>query len=348
MVSFAIKTDNKKLKLIIANFIVIPLLLCITEVTCWRINIAYYSNTDVINHPSDFYQYSNFLGYVAKKNIKAHFIKTAGDGRKIYDVYYTTNANGFRKTLSSNNGSNKCLLFFGDSFMFGEGLNDNETLPYYIGEKTNQKYKIYNFGFMAYGPNQMLSALEHGIVDNSITECKTSTAFYSSIPDHLIRVDGRRLWEQSDPKYILINNKPVYIGHFGDYEKHISKYLMKILRKSQTFIYINRLIVFKRMSLNQDEYIKNRALYLAIVLKSESILKEKYNVDRFVNLLWDWNDPYLPKALDKNYSEYYFVNPILLNYGRDYSKFLIKGDEHPNKLANKILADFLVKQLKLN
>lgn len=347
MIVFVIRIKNDKTKLIIANLFVIPLLICVCEIVCWKINIAYYSNQAFNDNPAEFFQPSGFLGYAAKKATKAHFVRTGGDGKNIYDVYYTTNEDGLRTTPSSNKDSDNCLLFFGDSFTFGEGLNDYETLPYYIGEKTNHKYKIYNFGFMGYGPNHMLSAIEHGVVDEAVSKCSTSMAFYSSVPDHLNRVDGRRFWERNDPKYELIDNKLVYQGHFGDYESHAPVSLMTILRKSQTFIYINRLFIQKRMQLSVNEYIKYRKLYLTLVFKSQSILKEKYNVDRFVNLLWNWNDPYLQNALDENYSEYYWVNPILLNYDSDYSKFLIKGDEHPNKFANEVLADFLVKQLNL-
>lgn len=348
MIECVIRIKNDKARLVIANLFTIPLLICVVEVVCLRINTAYYSNMAVNNNPPSFFNPSDTLGYAAEKNTKAHFIRVGGDKKKIYDVYYTTDKNGLREIPSSNSNSDKCLLFFGDSFMFGEGLNDNETLPYYVGEKTHNKYKIYNFGFMGYGPNQMLSAIEHGVVDEAVSKCSTNTAFYSSVPDHLNRIEGRRFWERNDPKYELSGNKLIYQGHFGDYEKHIPEGLMTILRKSQTFVYANRLFIQKRMQLSLNEYIKYRKLYLALVFKSESILKEKYNVDRFVNLLWNWNDPYLQNALDKNYSEYYQVNSILLNYDEDYSKFLIKGDDHPNKLANEILAEFLVKQLKLN
>ena len=52
--------------------------------------------------------------------------------------------------------------------MFGAGLNDTEAMPYQVGLKTNGEYRIYNFGVNAYGPHHMLSALEHGFVENII------------------------------------------------------------------------------------------------------------------------------------------------------------------------------------
>ena len=50
---------------------------------------------------------------------------------------------------------NKVGIFFGDSMCFGEGLNDNETIPYYF-EKSNIDYRSINYGFMGHGPSHML------------------------------------------------------------------------------------------------------------------------------------------------------------------------------------------------
>src|SRR6478672_8034969 len=49
------------------------------------------------------------------------------NGRKIYDVTYTIDSNLNRQTLAGEGG--KGIAIFGDSFMFGEGLEDDQTLP---------------------------------------------------------------------------------------------------------------------------------------------------------------------------------------------------------------------------
>ena len=68
--------------------------------------------------------------------------------KMVYDVTYTIDVNQRRVTptdskLSKYKGK---INVFGGSWVFGEGLNDNETLPYYL-QKSFPDYKVTNFGF---------------------------------------------------------------------------------------------------------------------------------------------------------------------------------------------------------
>jgi hypothetical protein len=73
----------------------------------------------------------------------------------IYDVTYTIDADGLRIAagLDENPHDNRCMLFFGCSFTFGEGVDDHEAMPYVAGTLAN--LRAYNFGFPGYGPHQM-------------------------------------------------------------------------------------------------------------------------------------------------------------------------------------------------
>ena len=51
------------------------------------------------------------------------------------------------------------VIFTGCSFVFGEGVNDNQTLPYLYG-KQNPAVRCYNYGFPGYGTQQMLAVLQ--------------------------------------------------------------------------------------------------------------------------------------------------------------------------------------------
>ena len=72
----------------------------------------------------------------------------------IYDVEYIFNEEGMRQQYQ-NAGANKHALFFGDSLTFGEGLKDEETLPY-LFQQYNDTYQSYNYGFLGQGPGHML------------------------------------------------------------------------------------------------------------------------------------------------------------------------------------------------
>ena len=80
-----------------------------------------------------------------------------------------------------------CVVFFGDSFTFGEGLNDTETMPYRAGAIGGGRFEVYNFGFRGYGPHPMLSALQHGRVA-SILKCRPTHVIYTATPDHVNRI----------------------------------------------------------------------------------------------------------------------------------------------------------------
>ncbi len=89
--------------------------------------------------------------------------KKIKEGKVVYDVDYTIDKKGHR--IASNSAINKkfkkSVLFFGCSFTYGEGVKDNQSLPYVFNLKTNSKYNVANFGFSGYGVQQMLTILEN-------------------------------------------------------------------------------------------------------------------------------------------------------------------------------------------
>ena len=71
---------------------------------------------------------------------------------------------------------------------FGEGVHNNETMPYFFG-KYDSTYRPYNFAYSGYGPHQMLARLE---TENSkkVVKENTGIGFYIYINDHVNRVLG--------------------------------------------------------------------------------------------------------------------------------------------------------------
>jgi hypothetical protein len=73
--------------------------------------------------------FSDTLGFRHPKNFCDHSVCKSGD-TLLYDVHYTTDENGFRKTPSIKfDKSTKGIVFFGCSFAFGQGLNDSLVMP---------------------------------------------------------------------------------------------------------------------------------------------------------------------------------------------------------------------------
>ena len=77
-------------------------------------------------------------------------------GEEIYNVNYTIGEDGFR---FSPDGDRANIYLMGGSFTFGEGLEDNETLSYYMQVSNGKPVK--NFGIHGYGMHQALYILEN-------------------------------------------------------------------------------------------------------------------------------------------------------------------------------------------
>jgi hypothetical protein len=98
------------------------------------------------------------IGYVANPDLHSAR-KLSKQGDIIYDVHYSIDNDGFRLTKLTNNEQPHRINFFGCSMTFGEGMNDEETLPYFV-QKNLQEVKVKNFGWHGYGAHQALAILQ--------------------------------------------------------------------------------------------------------------------------------------------------------------------------------------------
>ena len=95
--------------------------------------------------------------------------KGRADGVVQYDVRYTVDEHSRRK-VAQHPEARKAVLFFGCSFTFGEGLTDEDTLPYRVNEKIGGEFQAFNFGYSGYGPHQFLALLESSLPEGSLPE----------------------------------------------------------------------------------------------------------------------------------------------------------------------------------
>lgn len=338
----AAKVKNTNAKVIISNLIAIPLAIFIGEAICGIINYEK-SKDNNIGYIPGYYRSINYNKQTSY--YKNKYIKKNGN-KIIYNAVYTINNDGMRVTPSSNEKSDKCVMFFGCSFVFGIGLNDNETLPDLLGVKAQGKYKIYNFGFAGYGPHQMLYEVEKGFADNVIKGCNETTAIYTGIDDHILRVAGRKNWEAQDPEYSQVDNEVVYQGSFTDNKKSLYSKIEPLFKESEIYKYLNNYIDQQKSNLSEDEKEKYENLYIAILKKSKNLLRKKYNTKNFIVIFWnDDKNSKVIKKLKNNSFEYYLQSDILPNYNNNWQRYKINGDVHPNKLANEKIANFLAKRL---
>ena len=94
--------------------------------------------------------YADGTGYTEKYGLKINgngyngnageypFKMLTRDGEIIYDVIYTIGEDGFRRDVTS---AEKNVYIYGGSFVFGEGLNDDETLSHFLNTDHGIKSK---------------------------------------------------------------------------------------------------------------------------------------------------------------------------------------------------------------
>jgi hypothetical protein len=129
--------------------------------------------------------------------------------RTIYDVTYAIDGDLLRATRSCATGPT--IGFFGDSFTFGEGLNDADTLPQQVADSFGGHLHVLNFGFSGYGPQQFLREMQLGLFDRQIGP-HPELFVYLTAPWHAQRTSCKASWVLNGPRYALVDGRVVYQG----------------------------------------------------------------------------------------------------------------------------------------
>jgi hypothetical protein len=99
---------------------------------------------------------------------------------------------------------------------FGEGVQDDETLPWHVGSLTGGRYATRNLSYHGWGPHQMLAALQSGRAERA-ARCEVTQVIYMAYYSHALRVAGRIPWDRHGPRYVLDDSgHAVRAGYFSD------------------------------------------------------------------------------------------------------------------------------------
>ena len=297
----------------------------------------------VEHYSKNIFMTHDLLGYAP---IKADSIqvKEEYEGELIYDVVYTLNANGLRISPPYQKDNQECLLFFGGSFTFGVGVNDKEAMPYQVGMKSNGKYRSYNFGVGGYGPHQMLSAIEHQIVEKQVA-CEPTYAIYQALIMHTRRSAGLEPWDRHGPKYILGEDGEVrFVGHFDDAHNPLFFTIHKQLNKS--FTYQTLFQTLRRRNKHEHDI----QLFVKIISRSKALFEITYPQSEFHLLLWDDKNEkdrdLILKKMRENDIRVHLISDILPNYQNVPDSYAIHPlDKHPNALAHEIIAEYIINHI---
>ena len=127
----------------------------------------------------------------------------------IYKQYYRTDEFGRRINPVSLPDSvyKQFAMVTGCSFAFGYGLNERQTLSYYLDSLSGMR--TYNYGVSGHGTQQTLALIQSRDLQSEIAE-QNGVLIHLFIDDHVQRLIGSRrlikLWASNFPYYYLEND----------------------------------------------------------------------------------------------------------------------------------------------
>jgi hypothetical protein len=290
----------------------------------------------------------DLLGYAPKKSGRYTARKYYGN-TLLYDVAYTIGKDGLRiSPPSSETIGGGCIIFFADSTIFGEGLNDDQTLPFYVGQKTRDHPAIYNFAFIGYGPHQMLASLQAGRL-TQIVRCAPTNFVYRLLPEHAARVAGLASWDKHGPRFVLdARGGVVRRGHFDDLPLLVDDVPRAVEAALARFFIWQRF--FGR---TRDTGPADVDLLAGVVAESARLTKRLYPDSFFHVLLGNDHNALIEPKLTAAGISIVKVSSIIPDLAADWSgsqpigtRYMLSvHDFHPNALQNELIADYLVQKL---
>ena len=279
------------------------------------------------------------LGYRLPPHARLTETKAVG-GKVIYHATASTDAFGRRLTpVDHVEQRHRFLLFFGCSMTFGLGVNDDETMPFYVGQYATH-YRPYNYGVSGYGPNHLLAQLQHRDLTKEIQETE-GIAVYTFIDHHIPRVIGTmwlyNLWERHAPFYTLeAHDRLVHRGDFTSGRPLLS-FLYWVLGKSQILQYYN--INFPVRI--REEHVR---LTARIIAEARTAFQQQFPHAAFYVLLYPGVSrgpdliPYLAQAGVK-----YLDYAHLIDW--PHPEFTLADGAHPTAQGHRVVAAQLAKDL---
>ena len=330
------------------NFGVAVVLLGLFEGYFWYQVIVSRSESRIA-HPEGYSVPHEILGYAPAKNFRVESARRYIGGRLIYDVPYTIGPDGLRiGPATTNDASEDCVLFFGGSLTFGEGVRDDETMPYRVGTKAAGSYKVYNFGFHGYGPNQMLAVLDHDM-EREVLDCRPRYVIYQAIPDHVRRSAGLFLWARRGARYVVNeDNEVVWTGSFIK-RRDLHPMIERTLRQFRKSALLQR--VFIQRSIRDGDI----DLFVRIVDESRTMIQRRYIGCEFHVIYWD--NEYISRVMAESAKRevlnrlsgrgirVHLISDILPD-ANDVSKYALdREDLHPTPLAHEIVSEYVVQNI---
>ena len=298
------------------------------------------------------------LGYAPAPSQTAHAVRKSKVASPLYDAVYTINEVSLRATPDSPSNVEEAAVFFGGSFMFGEGLDDTETIANQVSLRYGGKQgtlACHNFGYHGYGPHQMLAALREGLVKDRVPQ-SVRHVIYEFIPCHVHRTLGYASWSlgskdsslPGDPRYVVnADGHVIKDGHFM--QVPVDNALASVtnqIHKSSLFELVPQSLWRKYNVVFTPDEIEACG---AVIEAARDYCTEHFPDSDFHALLWDdgMSIPHdiatqLRECLATKGVSSILITEVVPEIGdAPAGKYQIRSDSHPAALTNSMVADFL-------
>lgn len=327
-------------------FAVLVMLYLAAQLACWTLNTRAAARIvrDGTHSVGASFQSSRILGHMPRAGVTAG-ARLLVDGEEIFNYTYRTDQVRRRITPDSAapSAEGRALVFLGCSYTFGEGVNDDETLPNQTA-RLLPEWTLYNYAFSGYGPNHVLARLESLDTRKDIAEQQV-VGIYVFIPDHVRRVIGAysvNNWSRHSPYYRLgPDGVPERLGSFQGERPGLTR-LYDILKGDHVLQYF-------RMDLPPRLRERDFALTIGLIEACARRWREQFPGAPFYVLLYPStpNNEFPatemgPRLRERGLTVLDYTN-ILSGPAEDY--FYLPHDSHPRPAAHAAVATRLVGEL---
>ena len=301
------------------------------------------SGVNKTHTPWDWLPYNAVLGYRPRPDTAVTAVAMRGE-ELVFRAVYTIDASGARAAPGSA-AQGKPYLFIGDSFVFGEGLSDADTLPAQFARETGATARVVNLGVVGYGPEHLVRALETGLYDSYAPAGATAVITWI-IPQQLPRVTGDGNWLGDAPRYVLDGGAlPRFTGTFFEH---------RLFNPLAGALYLAR-EKFKAVALvtNASRERERAELFVALFARLKQLAEERFGAPLIVIHLWpdsvregDANAVYVPILLAiRNLGVRTLSVDKIIGF-LDRSPYYIPHDGHPNAHLDDLIAKALKAELE--
>jgi hypothetical protein len=317
-------------------------LIAIMEVVLWRITMppaGQRPRGTVDKFEPGMYAFHPYLGLAPRPGqVYTHRCIKVPVNEPEFIKEYTIGDDGFRVVPQPEVTKTEHLAFFGCSFAFGIGLNDDETLPSRVAMQ-NPETNVYNFAFGAYSAGQAYLQLLDNVTDK-IQE-KEGAAIYLLMSDHVFRLLSRinyaTKWARRYPAFAFDHDdRARYIGAL-DTAYPTRLFFLDVISKE-------KFVKWARLDFPQVAPKEAYKLCAAILAEARSEYRKRFPGNEFYVLMdftcgFNFEYEYIQAELERRGVP--VISAIGL-HGESTEHLYYKRDTHPKPEANVILADWLV------